>query len=178
VLPGGAAALGVALTLAGLAQSATTPLLYELCAELTYPGRWIRIQSAGRVRGGTGALAGRRRRAGAVRRSGPASARGGGLHRQGGGLQPAEAAAAVRGSASPPRSHRSHRSPRSPRCSLQSPRAPPPAFWPYCGTRRALWSSTSPPSSRRAGAAVTRSIRTYRPVASVRSRSPASTASC
>ena len=52
VLPGGAAALGVALTLAGLAQSATTPLLYELCAELTYPGRWIRIQRAGRVRGG------------------------------------------------------------------------------------------------------------------------------
>merc|ERR1712228_713273 len=36
-LPENAATIFAALALAGLAQSATSPLLYELCAELTYP---------------------------------------------------------------------------------------------------------------------------------------------
>jgi hypothetical protein len=37
LFPANTASLGAALAVAGLAQSATSPLLYELCAELTYP---------------------------------------------------------------------------------------------------------------------------------------------
>jgi len=37
LLPQSVGSVGAALALAGLTQSATSPLLYELCAELTYP---------------------------------------------------------------------------------------------------------------------------------------------
>merc|ERR1712137_209989 len=37
VMPQSLGSVGAALALAGLTQSATSPLLYELCAELTYP---------------------------------------------------------------------------------------------------------------------------------------------
>jgi hypothetical protein len=37
ILPSSIGSLAISLALAGLAQSATSPLLYELCAELTYP---------------------------------------------------------------------------------------------------------------------------------------------